>query len=235
VSAPYPPAHGDRPPPFQLRPDDGPPPSRRSPALVWTLRVVGLLVIATVSGLIWFYIQNDESPEKEPGYSQAVEQSEGEFQFDPHREVTEPIADKDCAAHAYGRIQEFLAEHDCVRLIRGLYTTTVPDGRTVYTSVSVVRMADEGTAAELRDLTDNDGTGNVNDLVREKVVTIEGLATLSGGGGYASKQQGKDVVIVESDFDPAKPGPGGEADEQLLERVCKDAIRLGEELSSASG
>lgn len=242
MSAPYPPGQpqwpdntnpGDRPPPFQLRHDDAPPPPRRNPALLWSLRVVGLLVIATLSGLVWFYIQSDKAPEQGTGYGQSVEQSDGEYDFVAHGEVTEPITDDDCAEHAYGQIKEFLAGHDCQRLVRGLYTTTV-DGRTVYTSVSVVRMADEGTATELRELTDTDNTGNVNDLVREKVVTIDGLKTLSGGGGYASTLQGKDLVIVESDYDPANPGSGGEEDERLLERVCKDALRLGEELTAAA-
>jgi hypothetical protein len=232
VSAPYPPTPGDRPPPFQLRHDDGPPPPRRSPALVWTLRVVGLLAIATLSGLVWFYIQNDDAPEQDPGYTQSVEQSDGEFDFAPHSAVSQPITDENCAKHAYGKIEQFLAEHDCRQLVRGLYTTTVPDGRTVYTSVSVVRMADEQVAAELRKLTDTDNTGNVNDLVREKVVTIDGLETLSGSDGYASAQHGTDVVIVESDYDPTNPGKD---DQDLLDRVCKDALRLDKELTKAAG
>lgn len=238
VSAPYHPGQSpwpdhrpqrpDRPPPIQFRPDDQVP--RGNPVLAWTLRILGLIAVAVISGVVWWYIQK-ENPDPPAGYSSGETQQQSQGVFDFTARIDEPRVDDSCAEHAYGQIQQFLQNEPCEKLTRGIFTTTV-EGRTVYTSVSVVQMADEEAAGELRDLTDTDGTGNVNDLVREGEVTIEDLETLSGGGGYDSAQQRNEVVIVESDYDPAK-ADGGSEDE--LEEVCTDAIRLGGDMVAQTG
>jgi hypothetical protein len=193
----------------------------------WALRIVGLVAVAVVSGFVWWFITNESPPEDQTGFGgtpSATERSSGEFEFT--LEIPEAIEDEDCAEHAYGQIQDFLTETPCDRLIRAIYSTTVDD-RTVYTSVSVVEMADESTAKDLRELTDVDGSGNVNDLVREDEVQVPGLKTLSAGGGYDSAQDGREVIIVESDYDP-NAAEGGSGEE--LDRVCTDAIRLAKEM-----
>jgi hypothetical protein len=238
VSAPYHPGQSpwpdnqpqrpDRPPPIQFRPDDQAP--RGNPVLAWTLRIIGLVAIAAISGVVWWYIQKD-NPGSPSGFGggETKQQSSGAFDFTAKLE--EPRVETDCAEHAYGQIQQFLTDKPCDKLTRGIYTTTV-DGRTIFTSVAVVQMPDEATAGELRQLTDTDGTGNVNDLVREGVVPIAGLKSLSNGGGYDSAQQQKEVVIVESDYDP-QAGEGGSEGE--LEEVCTDAIRLGGDMVDQTG
>lgn len=194
----------------------------------WALRIVGLVAVAVVSGFVWWFL-NNEGPAGPPvglgNGSTSPQKSTGEFEF--ALEIDAPIEDDSCVEHSYGQIRTFLGENRCEKLTRGIYSTTV-DGRTIYTSVSVVRMPDEATAKELRILTDTDGSGNVNDLVREGEVTVEGLKTLSSGGGYDSSQDETDVIIIESDYDPAKAEGGSEAE---LDRACTDAIRLAAEMA----
>jgi hypothetical protein len=218
----------DRPPPIQFHAEE--PEPRESQALAWTLRIAGLVAVAVISGFVWSYIQNEDTGEDPTGVGgeKTQQQSTGEYEFT--EELDSPRVDDSCVDHAYDATQGFLQEKDCERLTRSVFTTTI-EGRTIYTSVSVVEMTDEQTAGDLRELTDTDGSGNVSDLVFEGEVTVEGLEALNGGG-YASEQQGKQVTIVEADYDP-KASQGGSKGE--LKDVCKDAIRLGREMVANSG
>lgn len=238
VSAPYQPGQTpwpdhqsqrpDRPPPIQFRNEEQEP--RGSGALAWTLRIAGLVAVAVISGFVWLYILS-EGPGADPTGSGSGEntqqQSTGEYEFTA--ELDSPRVDKSCGEHAYAATQTFLQEKACNKLTRSVFTTTIDD-RTVYASVSVVEMDDQQAASDLRDLTDKDGSGNVNDLVREGKVTVEGLETLSNGGGYASEQRNNQVTIVEADYDPAAKD-GGSSEE--LKDVCRDAIRLGGDITGS--
>lgn len=238
VSAPYHPGQApwpdhqsqrpDRSPPIQFHTEDQAP--RGNPALAWTLRIVGLVAVAVISGVVWWYIQNEDLGGSPTGYGGGTEQqSSGKYDFTA--EVDQAREDDACADHAYGETQRFLQDHQCARLTRSVFTTTI-DGRTIYASVSVVEMADEDSARALRELTDTDGSGNVNDLVREGLVKVDGLDQLSGNDGYDSAQEGTRVTIVEADYDPAADKDGTEAE---LDDVCTDAIRLGAEMVAGSG
>jgi hypothetical protein len=235
VSAPYHPGQSpwpdnqsqrpDRPPPIQFHNEEQEP--RGSGPLTWALRIAGLVAVAVISGFVWFYIQSEGSggDATGPGGEETQQQSTGEYEFT--EELDSPKVDNTCGDHAYDATQTFLQEKDCSKLTRSVFTTTV-NGRTVYASVAVVEMDDEEAAGDLRELTDTDGSGNVNDLVREGEVTVEGLETLSNGGGYASEQRGTQVTIVEADYDPTAKD-GGSPEE--LKDVCKDAIRLGGDIT----
>jgi hypothetical protein len=203
------------------------------------MRILGLVAVAVISGVVWYYIISDGNAENtatdDPGTEQ---QTEGAFDLDPSPDMPEPQTDTDCAKHAYGRIQQHLQTNPCDHLAQQLFVTEV-DGRTVYASVSVVTMPDEEKAAELRALTDEDGSGNVSDVVRDGAVAIEGMDRLSGGGGYAAKQTGNEVVIVEADLDPKDQSTdeaGQKKDEDdILDPVCEDALRLAKRVDSNSG
>jgi hypothetical protein len=204
-------------------------------ALRWALQIAGLVGVAVISGVIWYFFTDDSSPTTSDGGGESTTPPvEGVYQFTPHEKMPTPNTDSDCAKHAYGQIQTFLKNTPCDHLTRQLFVTKV-DGRTVYTSVSVVTMPDEEKAAALRDLTDKDGSGNVSDVVRDGVVKIDGLDRLSGGEGYASNQSGRDVVIVESALAPKNESGDEDADEKLLDDVCTDALRLGPEIDEGSG
>jgi hypothetical protein len=236
VSAPYQPGQSpwpdnqsqrpDRPPPIQFQAEDQAP--RGNPVLAWSLRVVGLIAIAAISGVVWWYVQNGDRSGAAVGYGGDTQQQGGVYDF--KEKLASPKVDESCEDHAYDATKRFLEKHPCDRLTRSIFTTT-NDGRTIYTSVSVVKMPDKDTAASLRRLVDRDGSGNISDLVREGEMNVNGLRSLSKGGGYASAQQGKQVVIVEADYSP-KAGGGNEKE---LDAVCQDAIRLGSDIVANSG
>lgn len=219
----------DRPPPIQFRPGDQSP--RGNPALAWTMRIVGLIAIAVISGLVWWYIQSDngDGTAAGDGGQNGQQQSSGAYDFTP--KLDSPQVDDDCSAHSYDKTQQFFTDHPCERLTRLAYTTKAK-GRTVYTSVSVVEFADAQNAGELQKLTQANGTGNVNDLVRDGVVKVDGLKSLSVNGGYASEVQGNRITIVESDYDPDTADGGSEGE---LDDVSNDALRLGGDITANGG
>ncbi|MGB3440466.1 MAG: hypothetical protein WBA97_17095 [Actinophytocola sp.] len=248
MSAPYRPgqpqwpANGpqrpDRPPPIQFRQDEPPRPPGK-PGLQWALRIVGLVAVAVISGVVWYYITDDgKSPGTGADDGGTEQQNEGRFALEPHPDMPEPETDENCVEHAYGRIQAHLQATPCDHLSQQLFVTEI-DGRTVYASVSVVTMPDEEAAAELRALTDEDGSGNINDVVRDGGVTIEGMDRLSAGGGYAAKQNGREVVIVEADLDPKDQSEDEQTqkkdEDEILDPVCNDALRLAQQVDTKSG
>ena len=106
------------------------------------------------------------------------------------------ISTDTCTGHAYGAVAEFLGATDCVGLARALYSTEV-DGEAVVVSVARVQMPDAAAARELRGLADQNGSGNVSDLLREGVRYPGSPAELSGAE-YASAVSGPTVTIVEA-------------------------------------
>jgi hypothetical protein len=230
VSAPYRPGQPqwpdnrqqrpDRPPPIQFG-QEPPPPPPPGKSLVWGMRVLGL-------------VTNDSSSTPSGSSGETTpQQPAGAYEFAPYEKMPKPDRVENCAEHAYGKqVPPFLASTPCDHLTRQLFVTK-DDGRTVYTSVSVITMKNEAKAAALRDLTDKDGTGNISDVVRDGLVKIEGLKGLSGHDGYAARQSGRDVIVVESDFAPKDKSSNKSADEDILDKVSTDALRLGADLDSS--
>jgi hypothetical protein len=230
--APWPdnqPQRPDRPPPIQFHSEGQAP--RSNQGLAWTMRILGLIAVAVLSGLVWWYIQSDNGDGGAAGDGGANGQQQSGGAYDFTAKLDSPKVDNDCGAHAYGKTEQFFAEHPCQQLTRSAFTAKV-GGRTVYTSVSVVAFDNAQDAADLQKLTQADNTGNVNDLVREGVLEVDGLKTLSADGGYASEVQGNKITIVESDYDP-QSGDGGSEDE--LDDVSSDALRLGADITANGG
>ncbi|WP_369137173.1 hypothetical protein [Modestobacter versicolor] len=101
-----------------------------------------------------------------------------------------------CQGNAYNAVADFFASSDCTGLERSLWSADV-GGLPAVVSVSEVTMPDVGNAQALRALADTDGSGNVNDLLREGVRFQGGPDRLSGAQ-YASGQSGTTVTIVET-------------------------------------
>lgn len=199
-----------------------------NPFVSWGLRILGLILVAVVSGLVWWYIHADSRPAGDA--AQPTQNSTaGQFEFTP---AVDPRRDPSCAEHAYNQVKTFFQQTPCQQLTRALYTTLTRDGRKVYTNVSVVRMPTADDAARLRALADKDNTGNVNDLIREGLVKVPPLKSLSNGGGYQAVQHEQNVIIVESDYDPAVKKGDKKQDEAALDTICEDAIRLGDQIGA---
>ncbi|MEV4320243.1 hypothetical protein [Actinocrispum sp. NPDC049592] len=224
-----PPVQSRQAPPRGPRPPQQPQPKDKRRE--YLLKGAGLLLVAVVSGMLWWLIQqgNTTPPSDPSGNGKTGQPSAGKFAFTRHEKVQKPLRDSNCEEHSYqggGKpgVKSFFKDHKCTGLARELYTTTA-DGKTAYVSVSVVEMSSAQEAQDLQKLTDSDGTGNVSDLIRDKVVKVQGLNNLSGGG-FASKAEGNHVIIVEADFE----GGSKNTDEPTLDGIATDAIRLGDEI-----
>jgi hypothetical protein len=125
-----------------------------------------------------------------------------------------------CAAHAYGSVEEFFGRSDCTALTRSLWSADV-DGQLAVVSVARVTMPDAGLAEALKALADTDGSGNVDDLLRDGVRYANGPVKLSDSE-YDSGTQGDVAVIVETSYVGAK-GSG-----QALDALAATARALGQ-------
>ena len=112
---------------------------------------------------------------------------------------------------------EWYAERPCEQVVRGLYVTEEGDARALV-SVVLVTMPDESLAQQLKAVTDTDGTGNVNDLVRDGTASLP-RAPVMIPGQYHSEVEGREVTIVETDFFDEHTDP------DLLHDISVDAAR----------
>lgn len=208
-----------------------PPPPRdsgRVSPLGWTLRGLILVGVSVLSGVIWLAISPGASDEK-PDDSQAADPGPTtKFDFDS---MGAREGFQDCADASTGKIKEFFAQHGCEHLRRVLYTTTLPDGQKVLTSLITVRMGDAATAQQLDDLVTQDATGNVQDLVSAGEDVPEDFPNLIHDLGYASQVQGKLVVIGESAYF-SKPET---YEDKQLTGVTKDALKLAKAQDNNTG
>ncbi|PPK67418.1 hypothetical protein V5P93_005550 [Actinokineospora auranticolor] len=218
--------------PFQFQ-EETPRPAG-NPALTWALRIAGLVAIAVVSGLVFWYVSSsdDTTTAQNPPPVSDTQVPDGQFAFTKHPDLPNPVRDTDCVKNSYNnsKVRTLLTDTRCESMTRALFTTE-DGGHKIYTSVAVVRMANETDAQKLRDLTDGNNTGNVDDVVKAKLVKVEGLNTLANGG-YDSIQDGRDVVIVESDWAPG--GKRTEAEGKRLAKISLDATRLGKTITSGT-
>jgi hypothetical protein len=198
---------------------------RRLAALVTLVAVLALAVLGVGAWLVLRTPQDDgtTTDEAPPAALPAVTGPEvGDVQAVGGAEFTVQAvqADETCAGHAYGDTADFFADVDCTALSRALYSTQL-DGAPVVVSVVRVQMADTGVARDLQALTDRNGSGNVNDLLREGVRYTGSPSELSGAE-YASAVSGTAVTIVESAW-VDEDADGGSAE---IDRIADAGLAL---------
>jgi hypothetical protein len=104
----------------------------------------------------------------------------------------------DCAAHSYGRVKTFFASTPCTGVHR--YLASVDSaGRPVVVASSEVTFGTATQAARYLSLVSSDGTGNVNDLLREGV-TYRGAPAKLPAAAFAARQQGSRILVAEAAF-----------------------------------
>lgn len=211
--------------PFQLPPEfyDAEPAGGQQPSVErrnkLLLQGLGLVGVAVLSGLIFWAVQ----PGRVAGVAEAKADSQavvaGKYSF---TRVAGPATDVDCAKHAFGKTQTFLQQHPCQQLVRSVYSTTLPGGTVVGVSVVDVKMPNADAAELLRQLTNGDKTGNVNDLLRDGGVSNGTMPTSDQlqNGGYAAGTTGDVTTIALSAF------VGGQHDQAALKDVSADALKL---------
>lgn len=203
----------------------GPRPGGRSKALDYTLKGLGLLGVAVVSGFLWWLFRH--GPATPSQTTQNTAQNTGVYQFTPYHDQ---VVQTDCANHATAMVQAYLKQHPCTQLTRSLYTTSLDDGDRVITSVAVVQMSDAGQATGLKHESDGDGTGHVQDLVEDHTISVPGGPPSLEEGGYMSAARGDRVIIVETEFvEKSKDTKTNlKQSNAMLVAVSQDALRLGE-------
>lgn len=109
--------------------------------------------------------------------------------------VSNPDAGTDCAAHAYGQVQEWLRRHPCVGFARTMAELELTGGVRVLVAVAAVEMPDGDEARELRALMDRNGTGNLTELskVRGRFTRVD-----YAGAAYRSRIDGTVVVNAQA-------------------------------------
>jgi hypothetical protein len=108
----------------------------------------------------------------------------------------------DCAAHAYGQVAEFLAAHPCTG-IRQLLATTAINGRAVGFAQNSVGFsggmdASYRTAGDFSTLISQNGTGNMNDLLREGYRLPAGPDHVPSPDAFKALGQDAGVVVVDA-------------------------------------
>lgn len=184
----------------------------------WVLRGLVLFGVAVVSGLLWLLIKPSSGDDQAADPPAPVPQTQNRFNLEVREEGRQG-----CANVSTGQIKAFFGEHGCEHLTRALYTTTLPDGQRVLTSVVTVRLADSASAAQLNELVTQDDTGNVMDLVSSGPDLPDDFPGLTSDVGYHSEQQDRLVVVGESGYF----GQPDNYEDQRLTDVTKDAVRLG--------
>jgi hypothetical protein len=196
----------------------------RSKTREYVLKGLGLLLVSVLSGMLWWLIQQGGDHKPTDAGASTPAQPQTKFKFVKHEQVTTPAVDSNCERNSYEKVKAFFAKKPCTQMVRELYVTTV-DGKKAYSSVAMVRMSSAADAEELKALTEQNGTGNVTDLVRDGRIKVPGLKSLSNGA-FAAKAEGTDVIIVESDFE----GGSKKEDDAKLEEISDDAVMMGEAL-----
>jgi hypothetical protein len=104
----------------------------------------------------------------------------------------------DCASHSHGQTKRFFETQNCVKATRSLTTGRV-NGRPVLFVVSRIQMPSAEAAASIKQVLDANGTGNLNDLLREGK-TYPGAPDAMPDSGYASVQSGAVLLVAEAGF-----------------------------------
>lgn len=112
-------------------------------------------------------------------------------------------ADTECSSHAYGApVIAYLTAHPCNSLLRLLATTTV-NGRAVGLAQSGIGFTGAGpdvykTAGDFMKLVTENGTGNINDLLREGRRLPSGPTAVPSPNAFSALGQDAGVVIDEA-------------------------------------
>jgi hypothetical protein len=128
------------------------------------------------------------------------------------------VTDTDCAAHAYGQVVAYLQQHPCTGMTR-LLATTVVNGRPVGFAQTTIGFSGDypqiyQTAGDFRQLVTADGTGNINDLLREGRRLPTGPTSVPQPNAFAALSQDSAVTIDELWY---LDGPTPENDPPLVQ------------------
>jgi len=131
------------------------------------------------------------------------------------------VNNRSCAGHAYGKaVIAFLKKHPCGRLRRILGTTTV-DGRPVAIAESATSFSSSGgdpyqITGDFTLLEQRDGTGSINDLLREGHRIPQGPSSIPAKEVFKVLSQDNVVTIWDAWY---LDGPTASNDPALLKMI----------------
>jgi len=160
------------------------PPSQKS------LAIAGVLVVLLIGGGVALSHPSGSAATPPASAAQAVAPAGYVVK------VTDAITD--CAGHSRGKTQVSFKAENCLKATRLLATGEV-GGRPVLFVVSRIQMATGEAAASVKQVLDGNGTGNLNDLLRDGM-TYPGAPAKMPISGYASLQTGTVVTVAEAGF-----------------------------------
>ena len=207
-------------------PDGSDEPSHRLRTVL--LILTGLVVVALLGVAGWQLLGGQDGSGRQTAAGPTASESTapgpqaGDVQTVGGVEFTVEAADlvDTCVGHGYGAVGDSFGTTDCTALSRALYSADI-GGEAVVVSVARVQMPDAPTARALRALADQNGSGNVSDLLREGVRYTGSPAQLSGAE-YASALSGATVTIVEV----ARAAEDGQLSDSELDRLAGEALAL---------
>ena len=126
-----------------------------------------------------------------------------------------------CTAHSYGQVQVFFARTPCSSVDRSLLSTE-HDGRSIVVATSTVAFDSQDKAASYLRLVTSDGTGNINDLLREGT-RYPGSPSKLPAAAFASRLDGTRVLVAEAGY---VQGYSGYQD-PVLQAAARRAVRAG--------
>jgi hypothetical protein len=127
----------------------------------------------------------------------------------------------DCAAHSYGKVKQFFGSTPCSSVHR-LLATMNQGGRPVVVAASVVTFGNATQAKQYLDLVTSDGTGNINDLLREGAA-VAGLGNKLPEAAFASKQSATKVLVAEAAYSDGRSNYS----DPTLKALANQAINTG--------
>jgi hypothetical protein len=111
----------------------------------------------------------------------------------------------DCATHAYGQAATFLTQHPCAAADRTLDTVSTADGSYALSVIAVSLVPDSSSdpnGAQLGgsfvSLLESDGTGSMNDLVRDGHPFAGAQGKLPADEAFSVSNQGSNVTILDA-------------------------------------
>lgn len=130
-----------------------------------------------------------------------------------------------CTAHSHGQVQVFFARTPCSALHRSLFSAS-QDGHDLVVAASTVTFAGAEQAGQYLRLVTSDGTGNVNDLLREGT-RYPGSPSKLPPAAFASRQDGSRVLVAEAAY-TGQPAAGTPAyRDATLQAAARRAVDAG--------
>ena len=126
-----------------------------------------------------------------------------------------------CTAHAYGQVQVFFARTPCSGVRRSLLTTE-QNGRDIVVATSTVTFGSTAQATSYLQLVTSDGTGNINDLLREGV-RYPGSPSKLPAAAFASRQDGRRVLVAEAAYEQG----ASDYRDPTLQATAREAVGAG--------